>query len=90
MSATSYNLLVPGEKIQSDMLTFSADTKQDLFNELGKAVLAIQSDPAYLPKISYQNHIQSPHKFAVSINVDSFLCRLFVQLPALEVVPRIV
>ena len=32
MNATSYNLLVPGEKIQSDMLTFSADTKQDLFN----------------------------------------------------------
>ncbi|MBO7238806.1 MAG: acyltransferase domain-containing protein, partial [Elusimicrobiaceae bacterium] len=71
MNATDYTLLVPGEKIQSDMLTFSADTKQDLFNELGKAVLAIQSDPAYLPKISYQNHIQSPHKFAVSINVEN-------------------
>ena len=71
MNTTQYNLLVPGEKIQSDMLTFSADTKQDLFNVLGKAVLAIQADPAYLPKISYQNHIQNPHKFAVSINVEN-------------------
>ncbi|MBR3899406.1 MAG: acyltransferase domain-containing protein, partial [Elusimicrobiaceae bacterium] len=71
MKATSYELVVPGEKIQSDVLTFSAATKQDLFNELGKAVLAIKYDPTYLPSISYQNHIQKPQKFAVSINVET-------------------
>ena len=71
MNATEYSLLVPGEKIQSDVLTFSADTKQELFNELSKAVLAIKYDPTYLPSISYQNHIQKPHKFAVSINVEN-------------------
>ena len=71
MTATNYELLVPGEKIQGDVLTFSAPTKQDLFSELGKAVLAIQYDSTYLPSISYQNHIQKPQKFAVSINVES-------------------
>ena len=71
MNCNEYSLLVPGEKIQSDVLTFSADTKQDLFGELGKAVLAIQYDPTYLPSISYKNHIQKPHKFAVSINVEN-------------------
>ncbi|MBQ7908193.1 MAG: SDR family NAD(P)-dependent oxidoreductase [Elusimicrobiaceae bacterium] len=71
MNATNYELLVPGEKIQGDVLTFSAPTKQELFNELGKAVLAIKYDPTYLPTISYQNHIQKPQKFAVSINVES-------------------
>ena len=71
MNANEYSLLVPGEKIQSDVLTFSADTKQDLFNELGKAVLAIKYDPTYLPSISYKNHIQKPRKFAVSINVEN-------------------
>ncbi|MBR2504860.1 MAG: acyltransferase domain-containing protein, partial [Elusimicrobiaceae bacterium] len=69
--STNYELRVPGEKIQGDVLTFSAPTKQDLFNELGKAVLAIKYDPTYLPSISYQNHIQKPQKFAVSINVES-------------------
>ncbi len=71
MNATNYSLLVPGEKIQSDVLTFSADTKQDLFNALGKAVLAIEYDPTYLPRIAYQNHMQKPHKFAVAINVEN-------------------
>ena len=71
MNATNYSLLVPGEKIQSDVLTFSADTKQDLFNALGKAVLAIEYDPTYLPRIAYQNHLQKPHKFAVAINVEN-------------------
>ena len=71
MNATNYSLLVPGEKIQSDVLTFSADTKQDLFNALGKAVLAIEYDPTYLPRIAYQNHTQKPHKFAVAINVEN-------------------
>ena len=71
MNTTTYELRVPGEKIQGDVLTFSAPTKQELFSELGKAVLAIKYDPTYLPTISYQNHIQKPQKFAVSINVES-------------------
>ncbi len=71
MNSTDYSLLVPGEKIQSDVLTFSAETKQELFNELGKAVLAIQHDDTYLPSISYKNHIQKPKKFAVAINVEN-------------------
>ena len=71
MNNTSYNLLVPGEKIQGDMLVFSAPTKQELFSELGKAVLAIQYDPTYLPKIAYQNHIQKPQQFALAINVET-------------------
>ena len=71
MNSNNYELRVPGEKIQGDVLTFSAPTKQELFNELGKAVLAIKYDPTYLPSISYQNHIQKPQKFAVSINVES-------------------
>ncbi len=71
MNATPYSLLVPGEKIQSDVLSFSADTKQDLFSALGKAVLAIEYDPTYLPRIAYQNHLQKPHKFAVAINVEN-------------------
>ena len=66
-----YTLHVPGEKIQGDVLTFSADTKQELFNVLDKAVVAIQYDPTYLPSISYKNHIGKPQKFAVTINVET-------------------
>ena len=67
----SYILHVPGEKIQSDVLTFSAPTRQELFSVLDKALLAIKSDPTYLPSISYQNHIAKPGKFAVTINVEN-------------------
>ncbi len=67
----SYTLHVPGEKIQSDVLTFSAPTKQELFSVLEKALVAIQFDPAYLPSISYKNHIAKPGKFAVTMNVES-------------------
>ncbi len=67
----TYTLHVPGEKIQSDVLTFSAATKQELFNVLDKALVAIQYDPTYLPSISYKNHIAKPNKFAVTINVES-------------------
>jgi len=67
----TYTLHVPGEKIQSDVLTFSAATKQELFNVLDKALVAIQYDPTYLPSISYKNHIAKPGKFAVTINVES-------------------
>ena len=67
----TYTLHVPGEKIQSDVLTFSAATKQELFNVLDKALVAIQYDPTYLPSISYKNHIAKPGKFAVTINVET-------------------
>ena len=70
-SSNSYTLHVPGEKIQSDVLTFSAATKQELFDVLDKAVVAIQYDPAYLPSISYKNHVTKPQKFAVTINVET-------------------
>ncbi|MBR4592771.1 MAG: acyltransferase domain-containing protein, partial [Elusimicrobiaceae bacterium] len=67
----SYILHVPGEKIQSDVLTFSAATKQELFSVLDKAFIAVQCDPTYLPSISYKNHIAKPGKFAVTINVEN-------------------
>ncbi len=70
-SSNSYTLHVPGEKIQGDVLTFSAATKQELFDVLDKAVVAIQYDPAYLPSISYKNHVTKPQKFAVTINVET-------------------
>ena len=70
-SSNSYTLHVPGEKIQSDVLTFSAPTKQELFNVLDKALVAIECDPTYLPSISYKNHMEKPAKFAVTINVES-------------------
>ena len=71
MTSSNYTLHVPGEKIQGDVLTFSAATKQELFNVLDKALIAIEYDPTYLPSISYKNHIQKPAKFAVTINVES-------------------
>ncbi len=70
-SRNAYTLHVPGEKIQSDVLTFSAATKQELFNVLDKALVAIEYDPTYLPSISYKNHMEKPAKFAVTINVES-------------------
>ena len=70
-SSNSYTLHVPGEKIQSDVLTFSAPTKQELFNVLDKALVAIECDPTYLPSLSYKNHMEKPAKFAVTINVES-------------------
>jgi len=68
---TSYTLHVPGEKIQSDVLTFSAATKEELSAVLDKAALAAVLDPTYLPSISYQNHTTKPAHFAVTINVES-------------------
>ncbi len=66
-----YTLHVPGEKIQSDVLTFSAATKEQLMDVLDKAALAVQLDPTYLPSISYQNHVAPKGHFAVTINVES-------------------
>ena len=70
-TAGNYTLHVPGEKIQSDVLTFSADTKEELNQVLNKAALAVELDPTYLPSISYKNHITKPAKFAVTMNVES-------------------
>ena len=70
-AAGNYTLHVPGEKIQSDVLTFSADTKEELNQVLNKAALAVELDPTYLPSISYKNHITKPAKFAVTMNVES-------------------
>ena len=70
-AAGTYTLHVPGEKIQSDVLTFSADTKEQLMDVLDKAALAARLDPAYLPSISYQNHIAKHKHFAVTINVEN-------------------
>ncbi len=67
----SYTLHVPGEKIQSDVLTFSAATKEELYAVLDKAALAVQLDPTYLPSISYKNHVAAKGHFAVTINVES-------------------
>ena len=44
MTSSNYTLHVPGEKIQGDVLTFSAATKQELFNVLDKALIAIEYD----------------------------------------------
>ena len=67
----AYTLHVPGEKIQSDVLTFSAATKEELYQVLDRAALAAVLDPTYLPSISYHNHIAKPGAFAVTINVES-------------------
>ena len=67
----NYTLRVPGEKIQSDVLTFSAATKTELMDVLDEASLAVKLDPTYLPSISYKNHIVKPGAFAVTINAET-------------------
>ncbi len=68
---TEYVLHVPGEKIQSDVLTFSAATKEELYNVLDKAALDSVVDPTYLPSISYKNHVAPKGHVAVTINAES-------------------
>ena len=70
-TASKYELLVPMEKLQGDMLVFSGDSKQDLFNELNAAVQSIQGDPLYLVKAAYKNHTAHYKQYAVSINAES-------------------
>ena len=70
-TASKYELLVPMEKLQGDMMVFSGDSKQDLFNELNAAVQSIQGDPLYLVKAAYKNHTASYKQYAVSINAES-------------------
>ncbi len=70
-AAGKYELLVPMEKLQGDMLVFSGESKQDLFNELNQAVQSIQGDPLYLIKAAYKNHTASYKQYAVSINAES-------------------
>ena len=70
-TASKYELLVPMEKLQGDMMVFSGDSKQDLFNELNAAVQSIQGDPLYLVKAAYKNHTAHYKQYAVSINAES-------------------
>ena len=70
-TASKYELLVPMEKLQGDMMVFSGDSKQDLFNELNAAVQSIQGDPLYLVKAAYKNHTARYKQYAVSINAES-------------------
>ena len=67
----NYELLVPMEKLQGDMLVFSGETKQDLFAELNKELHKIDNDPLYLVKAAYKNHTAHYKQFAVSINAES-------------------
>ena len=70
-SHAEYKLMVPIEKLQGDMLVFSGETKQDLFNNLNEAARSITSDPLYVAKAAFKNHITKPKEFAVSINAES-------------------
>ena len=69
-SNQEYSLMVPMEKLQGDMLVFSGDTKQDLFNELNNAARAAENNPAWLTKAAYKNHTAKYKDFAVSINAE--------------------
>ncbi|MDR0734341.1 MAG: acyltransferase domain-containing protein, partial [Elusimicrobiota bacterium] len=68
--ASKYALMVPLEKLQGDMLVFSAATKQDLFNKLNEAARAIEDNPFYLTRAAYKNHTAQYKEFAVSINAE--------------------
>ena len=71
MTQTSkYALMVPIEKLQGDMLVFSAQTKQDLFNKLNEAARAAEDNPSYITRAAYKNHSARHKEFAVSINAE--------------------
>ncbi|MDR0646194.1 MAG: type I polyketide synthase, partial [Elusimicrobiota bacterium] len=69
-AAGKYVLMVPLEKLQGDMLVFSAETKQDLFNKLNNAINAIENNASYITKIAYKNHTSKHGNFAVAINAE--------------------
>ncbi len=69
--AASYKLMSPLEKLQGDMLVFSGESKQDLFNELNAAVKGIENDVTYLTKISLKNHTAKHKPYAISINAEN-------------------
>ena len=68
---TDYKLMVPVEKLQGDMLVFSGDTKQDLFNNLNEIVRSIKQENYFLTLLAYKTHTQKHKKFAVSINAEN-------------------
>ncbi|MBR4508340.1 MAG: SDR family NAD(P)-dependent oxidoreductase [Elusimicrobiaceae bacterium] len=68
---TDYKLMVPVEKLQGDMLIFSGDTKQDLFNNLNEVVRSVKQENYFLTLLAYKTHTQKHKKFAVSINAEN-------------------
>ena len=68
---TTYELMVPVEKLQGDMLIFSGETKQALFNTLNEVAHSIKQETSYLTLLAYKTHIQKHKKFAVSINAEN-------------------
>ena len=68
---TNYELMVPIEKLQGDMLIFSGDTKQDLFNKLNEVVRSIKQENYFLTLLGYKTHTEKHKKFAVSINAET-------------------
>ncbi|MCL2887930.1 MAG: SDR family NAD(P)-dependent oxidoreductase [Elusimicrobia bacterium] len=68
---TRYELLVEGDKLQGEMLTFSGATKQELINELQRAVKESHSNPLYIPQTAYKNHLAPQKHYAVVINVEN-------------------
>ncbi|MBT3955439.1 MAG: SDR family oxidoreductase [Elusimicrobiaceae bacterium] len=65
------NLKVEGEKLQSDFLVFSADTKEELNKEMETFATNIPEDDKFLPKLSYHNHTQPKKAFAVAIVAEN-------------------
>ncbi len=68
---TDYKLMVPVEKLQGDMLIFSGDTKQELFNNLNEVVHSIKQENSFLTLLAYKTHTEKHKKFAVSINAEN-------------------
>ena len=68
---TNYELMVPIEKLQGEMLIFSGDTKQDLFNKLNEVVRSIKQENYFLTLLGYKTHTEKHKKFAVSINAET-------------------
>ena len=68
---TTYELMVPVEKLQGDMLIFSGETKQALFNTLNEVAHSVKQETSYLTLLAYKTHIQKHKKFAVSINAET-------------------
>ena len=67
----TYELMTPVEKLQGDMLIFSGDTKQDLFNNLNEVARSIKQETYFLTLLAYKTHTQKHKKFAVSINAET-------------------
>ncbi len=68
---TDYKLMVPVEKLQGDMLIFSGDTKQELFNNLNEVARSIKQENSFLTLLAYKTHTEKHKKFAVSINAEN-------------------